>query len=46
MSLTVAEEMPVEDHAEVSRWVRPPPLRAGLAQRARIVLLAAGGVAG
>ncbi len=41
MSLTVAVEMPAEDHAELSRWLRSSSLRAGLAQRARIVLLAA-----
>jgi transposase len=32
--------MPVEDRAELTRWTRTPSLRAGLAQRARIVLLA------
>jgi transposase len=44
MSLTVVVEMPAEDRAELSRWVRSPALRAGLAQRARIALLAADGV--
>jgi transposase len=43
MSLTVAVEMPAEDRAELTRWTRAPSLRAGLAQRARIVLLAADG---
>ena len=36
--------MPAEDHAELTRWTRTPSLRAGLAQRARIVLLADEGV--
>ena len=44
MSLTVVVEMPAEDRAELSRWVRSSSLRAGLAQRARIALLAADGV--
>jgi transposase len=44
MSLTTAVEMPAEDRAELTRWTRTPSLRAGLAQRARIVLLAAEGV--
>ncbi len=44
MSLTVAVEMPAEDRVELGRWVRSSSLRAGLAQRARIVLLAADGV--
>ena len=43
MSLTVLVELPAEDRAELSRWTRTPSLRAGLAQRARIVLLAADG---
>ena len=38
--MTVAVEMPAEDRAELLRWTRSPSLRAGLAQRARIVLLA------
>src|SRR2546423_15602003 len=33
-----------EDRAELTRWTRTPSLRAGLAQRARIVLLADEGV--
>jgi transposase len=44
MSLTVGVEMSASDRAELSRWTRLPSLRAGLAQRARIVLLAANGV--
>jgi transposase len=44
MSLTVGVQMPVEDRAELTRWTRTPSLRAGLAQRARIVLLADEGV--
>ena len=44
MSLTCAMPMPAEDRAELTRWLRTPSLRAGLAQRARIVLLADDGV--
>jgi transposase len=44
MSLTITVEMPAEDRAELTRWTRMPSLRAGLAQRARIVLLAEEGV--
>jgi transposase len=44
MSFTVAVQMPDEDRAELIRWMRTPSLRAGLAQRARIVLLADEGV--
>src|SRR5919206_3890047 len=40
MSLTVPVELPAEDRAELTRWTRTPSLRTGLAQRARIVLLA------
>ena len=36
--------MPAEDRAEPVRWARSPSLRAGLAQRARILLLADQGV--
>jgi transposase len=43
MPLTVAVELPESDRAELSRWLRAPSMPAGLAQRARIVLLAAGG---
>jgi len=44
MSLTVAVKLSAEDRAQLSRWTRMPSLRAGLAQRARIVLLADEGV--
>ena len=44
MSFTVAVQMPDEDRVELIRWMRTPSLRAGLAQRARIVLLADEGV--
>jgi transposase len=44
MSLTCAMPMPAKDRAELTRWLRTPSLRAGLAQRARIVLLADDGV--
>ncbi|HEY5455229.1 MAG TPA: IS630 family transposase [Acidothermaceae bacterium] len=44
MSLTVVVQMPAEDRAELTRWTRMPSLPAGLAQRARIVLLADEGV--
>jgi transposase len=44
MSLTVPVELPAEDRVELVRWTRASSLRAGLAQRARIVLLAGDGV--
>src|SRR5215468_2796195 len=44
MSLTVGVQVPAEDRAELTRWTRTPSSRAGLAQRARIVLLADEGV--
>src|SRR6266496_4058637 len=44
MSFTLAVQMPDEDRAELTRWTRAPSLRAGLAQRARILLLAGDGV--
>jgi DNA invertase Pin-like site-specific DNA recombinase len=44
MSLTVTVQMPGVDRAELGRWTRAPSLPAGLAQRARIVLLADEGV--
>lgn len=44
MSLTVVVQMPSGDRARLTRWTRTPSLRAGLAQRARIVLLADEGV--
>jgi len=40
----VAVQMPAKDRAELTHWTWTPWLRAGLAQRARIVLLAAEGV--
>src|SRR4051812_13558168 len=44
MSVTVDVVMPEQDREELTRWTRSPSLRAGLAQRARIVLLADEGV--
>ncbi len=44
MALTVGVKVPPRDRAELEGWLRSPSLRAGLAQRARIVLLAADGV--
>jgi transposase len=44
MSLTVAMDLPAEDRAQLRRWMRSPSMAAGLAQRARIVLLAGEGV--
>jgi transposase len=43
MPLTVAVELPDSDRGELSRWLRAPSMPAGLALRARIVLLAAEG---
>src|SRR5438105_13628726 len=43
MPLTVKVEVPPRDREVLASWVRSPSIRAGLAQRARIVLLAAGG---
>jgi transposase len=43
MPLNAVVELPDSDRAELARWVRAPSMPAGLAQRARIVLLAAGG---
>jgi transposase len=43
MPLTVSVEIPPRDREVLASWVRSPSIRAGLAQRARIVLLAAGG---
>ena len=43
MPLTVEVEVPPRDREVLSSWVRSPSIRAGLAQRARIVLLAADG---
>ena len=44
MPLTVAVEVPPRDREQLESWVRSPSMRAGLVQRARIVLLAAEGV--
>ena len=44
MSLTVGVEVPPGDREVLAGWLRSPSLRAGLAQRARIVMLAADGV--
>jgi transposase len=44
MPLTVGVQMPARDRAELARWTRSSSIPAGLAQRARIVLLAAEGV--
>src|SRR5215207_5624212 len=45
MALTVTVDIPVEDRRVLESWTRSPSMRSGLAQRARIVLLAADGVA-
>src|SRR5215212_11251909 len=44
MSLTVPVEVPPRDREVLAAWTRSPSIRAGLALRARIVLLAADGV--
>ena len=44
MALTVRVEVPPRDHEVLASWVRSPSIRAGLARRARIVLLAADGI--
>jgi transposase len=44
MSLTVNVDVPLRDRELLASWVRSTSIRAGLAQRARIVLLAADGV--
>lgn len=44
MSLTVGVDVPPRDRVELTRWTRSSSIPAGLAQRARIVLLAADGV--
>ena len=44
MSLTVPVQVPPRDREVLVSWTRSPSIRAGLAQRARIVLLAADGV--
>src|SRR6266852_1680604 len=43
MPLTVSVEVPPRDREVLASWVRSPSIRAVLAQRARIVLLAADG---
>jgi transposase len=45
MPLTVAVDVSPGDREVLESWLRAPSLRAGVAQRARIVLLAADGVA-
>jgi transposase len=44
MALTVNVEVPPRDREVLASWVRSSSIRAGLAQRARIVLLAADGL--
>ena len=44
MPLTVGVGLSARDRDELLSWTRSPSLRAGLAQRARVVLLAADGV--
>ena len=44
MALTVKVEVPPRDREVLASWVRSPSIRAGLAQRARIVLLASDGI--
>jgi len=44
MPLTVGVDVPARDREVLRSWTRSPSLRAGLAQRARVVLLAADGV--
>ena len=44
MPLTVTVDVPPRDREVLESWLRAPSMRAGLAQRARIVLLAADGV--
>jgi transposase len=43
MPLNAVVELPDSDRAELARWLRAPSMSAGLALRARIVLLAADG---
>ena len=43
MPLTVNVDVPPRDREVLASWVRSTSIRAGLAQRARIVLLAADG---
>jgi transposase len=44
MALTVEVELSAAERDELVSWTRSPSLKAGLAQRARVVLLAADGV--
>src|SRR5262245_66137224 len=44
MAFTVTVDMPLRDREALASWVRSASIRAGLAQRARIVLLAADGL--
>jgi len=44
MPLTVGVQVPAFDREVLVSWTRSPSVRAGLAQRARVVLLAADGV--
>src|SRR5260370_12051050 len=44
MPLTVKVEVPPRDREVLASWTRSPSIRAGLAQRARIVLLAGDGL--
>src|SRR3954454_13054087 len=44
MPLTVGVQVPAADRELLASWTRSPSLKAGLAQRARVVLLAADGV--
>jgi hypothetical protein len=44
MALTARVEDPPRDREMLASWVRSPSIRAGLARRARIVLLAADGI--
>src|SRR5438876_7767816 len=44
MALTVMVQVPPRDREVLTSWTRASSMRAGLAQRARIVLLAADGV--
>ena len=43
MALTVGVEVPDRDREVLASWTRSSTIRAGLAQRARVVLLAADG---
>jgi hypothetical protein len=44
LAVAVGVQVPERGRAELLSWTRSPSLRAGLAQRARVVLLAADGV--